>query len=142
MKREKIPFKKAKLQAGSFVRIKRKLKTFDKGSQQAKWSKEVFSIAQVIHRRPYPVYVIKDLKSDREIDGKFYERELQAIGVPEKTPVKITQRPNLFHANKLIKTKTIIGKSRFIDAQSEREKLKENNYNDIVMSMFSRYLNK
>lgn len=136
MKREQIPVRHARIPVNSLVRLKRKLGTFDKGSQQMKWTREIFIFHRIIHRKPYPVYVLKKMKSNREIGGKFYERELQLISTPNDTPVSVLQRPNIFENNRKVKTRTVGGDTRFIDVSGERMQRNENNYSDVINSIF------
>lgn len=58
------------------VRISKTKGTFQKG-YEANWSEELFKIRRVLARAPI-VYVLEDL-SGEEIDGAFYEPELQRV---------------------------------------------------------------
>lgn len=136
MKRERIPVRMARIPENSLVRLKRKLGTFDKGSQQTKWSNEIFIVHRVIHKTPFPLYVLRKMKSNREIEGKFYERELQVISTPNDTPMSVLRRPSIFEKTKKIKTRLIGGDSRIIDIDEERQKRYENNYSDVINSLF------
>lgn len=69
-----------KLQEGDRVRISKLRQTFEKG-YIASWSEELFTISQVKRTQP-PTYVIKD-DSGEELDGTFYEQELQKVANKE-----------------------------------------------------------
>ena len=69
-----LPKKKHKFKIGDRVRIFKYKYHFDKGYTQ-KWTNEIFLINEIINSSPI-TYKIKDL-NDEEIDGKFYENELQ-----------------------------------------------------------------
>lgn len=66
--------KQPKFKVGDCVRISKKKKTFEKGYTPL-WTEEVFSISKVQHTDPF-TYKIKD-SSDEEIQGTFYEQEMQ-----------------------------------------------------------------
>jgi hypothetical protein len=61
---------------GDTVRISKFKRIFDKG-YTPNWTEEVFIITTRIPRVP-PVYKLKDLNNE-EIEGVFYETELQKI---------------------------------------------------------------
>ena len=63
-----------KFKVGDQVRITVKKKNFEKGFTP-KWTEEVFVIEKVIFSKPV-TYKLKDLMDD-EVDGTFYEQELQ-----------------------------------------------------------------
>ena len=65
---------KHKFKVGDQVRIVKKKKFFEKGFQP-RWTEELFIISQLLFTDP-PTYRIKDL-NDEEIEGSFYEPELQ-----------------------------------------------------------------
>lgn len=67
---------KPKFKIGDLVRIAKARGAFDK-AYQARWKEEIFKIHRVLQRKP-PMYVLHDL-ADEEIDGAFYEPELQSI---------------------------------------------------------------
>uniref|UniRef100_A0A1Y1N5I8 Integrase catalytic domain-containing protein n=1 Tax=Photinus pyralis TaxID=7054 RepID=A0A1Y1N5I8_PHOPY len=73
---------------GQHVRITRTKYHFEKG-YESNFSQEVFKIIKVIKRRP-PVYRIVDL-SGEDIEGTFYEEELQAVTIDEDTVFKIDE---------------------------------------------------
>ena len=63
-----------KFKVGDEVRITVKKKNFEKGFTP-KWTEEVFIVKKVIYTKPV-TYKLKDLMDD-EVDGSFYEKELQ-----------------------------------------------------------------
>ena len=63
-----------KFKVGDQVRITVKKKNFEKGFTP-KWTEEVFVVKKVIYTKPV-TYKLKDLLDD-EVDGSFYEQELQ-----------------------------------------------------------------
>ena len=69
-KKRKAP----KFKVGDKVRITVKKKNFEKGFTP-KWTEEVFVVEKVIFTKPV-TYKLKDLMDD-EVDGTFYELELQ-----------------------------------------------------------------
>lgn len=74
-RKEKISL--PKLSERDRVRVARKHTTFQRGYAD-RWTKEIFIIAKVITKIPFPLYRLKDVKN-REITGKFYEHELQQV---------------------------------------------------------------
>lgn len=141
MQIERIKAKNPRLKQNEFVRVKRKRGVFEKATFLPQWSSEIYRINRVISRRPYPVYEIRDLKG-REVEGKFYEQELQQIGLPLDTPIEIVQRPSIFERNKKVKTRTLIGNTRILDLNEEKQKNKENNYSDVLSFLSSLTKNK
>ena len=69
-RKRKLP----KFKVGDKVRITVKKKSFEKGFTP-KWTEEVFIVKKVIYTKPV-TYKLKDLMDD-EVDGTFYEPELQ-----------------------------------------------------------------
>ena len=63
-----------KFSIGDKVRISKKKKTFEKG-YTTRWTEEIFTITKINHTSPV-TYKITDLNGE-EIDGSFYEPELQ-----------------------------------------------------------------
>ena len=63
-----------KFSIGDHVRITKKKNTFDKGYTQ-RWTKEVFKISKIQLNIPV-TYKITDY-NEEEIQGSFYEQELQ-----------------------------------------------------------------
>lgn len=132
---EKIQPKAPRLMENTFVRVIRKRKLFDKATLQPYWSDEIFRVKDVIMRRPFPLYILQDLKG-QTINGKFYEQELQQIQLPLDTPIKILQKPNIFEKNKKTQVRTIVGKTRVVDLKEEKYRRRENNYSDVVSRLF------
>ena len=77
----KTKTEKTKFKVGDFVRISREKKAFEKGYTW-NWSEEIFEVIQVISHA-VPVYRLRDLDQD-EIEGTFYEAELQRVTKPEE----------------------------------------------------------
>ena len=71
-RKRKLP----KFKVGDKVRITVKKKNFEKGFTP-KWTEEVFIVKKVIYTKPV-TYKLKDLMDD-EVDGSFYEQELQGV---------------------------------------------------------------
>ena len=69
--------KKPTLKVGDTVRLAKLLGPFAKGYSQ-QWTEELFTVSKV-HLTSPPVYSVKDYKK-QEIDGRFYDHELQKIG--------------------------------------------------------------
>lgn len=82
-----------KYQIGDTVRVNKLKRLFDKG-YLANWSEEIFKICKRLARNP-PVYVIKDYNNE-EIEGTFYEKELQKVDNPNTNYI----------VEKIIKTRT------------------------------------
>ena len=83
------------------VRISKYKKTFDKG-YIPNWTREIFIIKNVLIRSPV-VYIIKDL-NDEEIEGTFYEQELQ----------KIYKFDEIYKIDEILETKIIKRKKHFL----------------------------
>ena len=81
-----------KLKVGDYVRISKAKHIFGKG-YEGNWSIEVFIISEVQPIQP-PQYKIVDLMKE-EIEGRFYEPELQLV-----------TKPTNFRIEKVIKYKT------------------------------------
>ena len=64
------------LQVGDHVRISKARRSFQKGYLPG-WSQELFTVSHVLNTEPV-TYKIKEENGD-EIDGSFYERELQKV---------------------------------------------------------------
>jgi Integrase core domain len=79
---EKLSHRKSKLSlhAGDYVRISKTKRVFEKG-YTGNWTNEVFEIKTVLNRNP-PMYEVTDL-SKETILGRFYEKELQQVLLPE-----------------------------------------------------------
>ena len=86
-KREQPVIKKMKYKIGQTVRLSHIRSVFDREYSQ-KWTGEIFKIKSHFQRQGIPVYTLVDWDND-EIDGTFYEQELQAINVDEGTEFSI-----------------------------------------------------
>jgi len=75
-----------KFKLGDQVRIIKTRHVFKKG-YLPNWTEEIFSISQKIDRYP-PVYKVKDY-SGEELDGTFYEQELQKIAKEESDSYRV-----------------------------------------------------
>jgi hypothetical protein len=73
-KTRSIPISKAKFKIGDKVRISRTKSTFEKG-YLPNWSEELY-VVDVVQETVPVTYKLKDLL-DEEIEGSFYEKELQ-----------------------------------------------------------------
>ncbi|KAF8795493.1 putative uncharacterized transposon-derived like protein [Argiope bruennichi] len=73
---QKIKLMKPKFKVGDTVRISKEKLLFEKGYEQ-NWTIEIFTVDRVLLRNPV-VYKIKDLNGE-EIEGTFYEQELQKV---------------------------------------------------------------
>lgn len=68
------PMQPPRFKVGDKVRITKKKGVFEKG-YTPRWTEEVFTVSTVLGTQP-PTYRLKDL-NDEEIQGSFYEPELQ-----------------------------------------------------------------
>ena len=75
-----LPGQVAKLKVMDYVRISKLSNIFKKGFE-GKWSEEIFQVVKVLNRRPI-MYEICDLANEK-IQGRFYEKELQQVALPE-----------------------------------------------------------
>ena len=92
-----------KFQTGEQVRITKYKTIFDKG-YEPKWTEEIFKIKRLIPRNPV-VYKVEDLNKE-EIEGVFYEQELQKVLREENKPYVI---------EKILRTKVVKeGKKHFV----------------------------
>ena len=65
------------LKVGDTVRLSKRPGPFTKGYTQ-QWTEEIFTISK-IHPTLPPVYSVQDYNK-QDIDGRFYEQELQKVG--------------------------------------------------------------
>ncbi|XP_046677380.1 uncharacterized protein LOC124365443 [Homalodisca vitripennis] len=72
--KSKIPIRKPKLKVGDRVRITVKKEAFA-NKYKSNWTREIFTVSKVIATRPV-IYRITDAQGE-EIEGSFYEKELQ-----------------------------------------------------------------
>lgn len=81
---QKVPLshkrKRAKLNVGDHVRITKSKTVFSKGFEPG-WTGEVFKVKSVVSRNPI-IYYLEDLTGE-EIEGPFYEKEVQKIKFDE-----------------------------------------------------------
>ena len=87
-----------RLKVGAAVRISRVNRLFIKGFHKG-WSTEIFTIHRIVRRFELPIFYLKDLNGE-ELEGGFYEKEIQFVTKPEGGMYKI---------EKILKT---IGKGR------------------------------
>ena len=82
---------------GALVRISRISTTspFRKNFDQ-NWSEEIFRIASVDTVNKPVMYILKDIATDENIQGKFYHEELQDVG---------DTLPNVYRIEQIIRTK-------------------------------------
>ena len=78
-----------KFKVGDHVRISKYKNLFAK-SYTPNWSKEIFVIKEIKNTVPW-TYVIDDL-NDEEINGTFYEKELQKIDQQEFRKEKVIKK--------------------------------------------------
>ena len=69
---------KAKFKIGDYVRLSKDKNIFEKG-YTSNWTREIFIISQILFLS-IPTYIVKDLK-DEQIEGIFYEKELQKVDI-------------------------------------------------------------
>lgn len=107
---------KPKIKAGDLVRYRLKRKIFDKLSMTPTWSEDIYVVKRVLLREPFPMFELETLEQDAHgrrqlVDGKFYEREIQKIGLPldQSTPISVNSRPSIFNKEKIYNFKTLSG---------------------------------
>ncbi len=94
------PKKKPKYQIGTYVRISKIKRTFEKG-YLPNWTREVFVIREINRKwEPY-MYYLSDLQ-EQEIEGPFYAEELQAILYHPKNPLYEIERIIKSNKNKVL----------------------------------------
>jgi hypothetical protein len=76
-----------KYKIGDTVRLAHSKRTFGKDYQH-KWTEEIFSIRKRIRRQGIAVYEVKDY-SGENVEGTFYENELQVVDVKEDTVYRV-----------------------------------------------------
>lgn len=94
--------KRAKLKVGDYVRISKSKTVFDK-SYLPNYTEELFIVKSIVNRRPV-VYYLKDL-GEEEIEGTFYEAELQKVKFDEGAARAI---------EKIIKQRTVGKKLQYL----------------------------
>lgn len=90
--------KSKSFKATDLVRVAKPKLKFDRGFDQ-RWTREKFHIAEIINKKPFPLYTLKDFKGT-PITGRFYAEQLQ----------KVSNSTDLPPIEKIIKTKGL-GKS-------------------------------
>ena len=93
------PISRFAFKIGDKVRISKVKKTFEKG-YTPNWSREIFTIAERLPRRP-PVYRVKDY-DDEVLQGVFYKQELQ----------KVQKEDELYQIETVIKKRKLKGKEQ------------------------------
>ncbi|XP_053400449.1 uncharacterized protein LOC128557267 [Mercenaria mercenaria] len=88
-----IKRKSYKFKIGQTVRVSHVKSVFDREYSQ-KWTGEIFKIKTRFKREGVPVYTIADWDNNDQVDGTFYEQELQAVNVDETTE---------YHVEKILK---------------------------------------
>ena len=96
--------KRYKFSPGDYVRISFLRKTFSREYDQ-KWSDEIFKVTKRFRREGIPLYKLNDFNGEHEIQGTFYQQELQKIDVPGDKVYKI---------EKILKSKTVRGKRLYL----------------------------
>ena len=84
-KKIQTPAKSSQLKVGTFVKIAKRIKTFEKG-YKSKWSGEVFKIHKIKQTTP-KTYILKD-QLDETILGAFYAQELSPVPLPNAFPIE------------------------------------------------------
>ena len=102
-KTKNIP-KNFKFEIGDFVRISFLRKAFSREYDQ-KWSDEIFRVARRYKREGIPVYKLKDFNSTEDIQGTFYQQEMQKVDVPVD---------KLYQIDKILATKIKGGKRLYL----------------------------
>jgi len=90
----KVPYKKAKFKIGDRVRITVKKESYA-NKYRHNWTTEIFTISKVLSTRPV-TYRITD-SSGEEIQGSFYEKELQKTCVGSGMEIKVYHAENSSH---------------------------------------------
>jgi len=90
-------YNNAKLTVGDHVRISKFRQKFDKG-YIPRWTEEIFIVEKIV-KRPFVVYILKDQMGE-EIEGTFYEEELQKV---------LLQKDKAFKIESIIKKRRLRG---------------------------------
>lgn len=81
------------LYVNDYVRIiKKKVPLEHKYTE--KWTREVFQVTEIINKKPYHLYKVKDLHGT-SISGKFYFDQLQKLKIAPTRPIKIIKSRGL-----------------------------------------------
>lgn len=87
-RKESSIYSAQKLQPNDYVLVVLKKKPLDRGVLKEQWSREIFVIDKVLNKIPQKMYRLRDFKGN-EINGKFYEQELQKISLRNDTVMKV-----------------------------------------------------
>jgi len=93
---------KSTFKVGDVVRLVRKKLPFEKG-YYTQWTRELFIVSSVHDTIPL-TYGIEDHTGEK-IRGRYYEQELQKVE---------NKDPNVFEIEKVLKTRTVRGKKRYL----------------------------
>ena len=102
-RRKKVHRSVYKFEIGDTVRVSHVQKTFDHGYNSS-WSEEIFKIRERQLREHIPLYKIADL-ADENVQGTFYEQEIQKVHLTTDTAYKI---------EKIIETEKSRGKTLYL----------------------------
>ena len=81
---------------GALVRISRITTSPFRKNFDQNWSEEIFRVASMDTINKPVMYVLKDVATDEDIEGKFYQEELQDVG---------DSLPNVYRIEKILRTK-------------------------------------
>jgi hypothetical protein len=95
------PIRKFKFDFGAHVRISYLRTTFMREYNE-KWTGEIFTVKNRYMRQGIPVYKLKDY-SGEDIEGTFYEEELQLVLMPE-----------VFRVEKILRRRKVKGKKQHL----------------------------
>ena len=96
----KVPLKRFKYAVGDIVRVSFLRSKFSREFHQ-RWSDQLYIIPKRYRREGLPVYKLTNFDGKDEVDGTFYQQEIQKVRIGPDTIYKI---------QKVIKKKTIKGK--------------------------------
>ena len=99
-KGQKVKLKPFKFKIGDTVRVSFNKTKFSREYDQ-KWSDQLYLIGKRFRRDGIPVYKLMNFNGQEEVDGTFYQEELQKVRITPNTMYKI---------EKVIKKKTVDGK--------------------------------
>lgn len=90
-----------KFALGDHVRISYLRNVFTREYHE-KWTVEIFTVKHRFRRQGLPIYKLKDYR-DEDVQGSFYEQELQQVDMPE-----------VFRIEKVLKTRKVKGKKQHL----------------------------
>lgn len=93
-KKEPLVTSPQKLQPGDYVRVALKSTALDRGVMKDQWSKEIFTVAKVMNKKPNKMYRLHDFKNN-PLNGAFYVQELQKIILPGDTVMRVLHTKGL-----------------------------------------------